>query len=209
MLIDQPWGVSAFGQGTVHSEPDHAVLRVAINRVSNDPAASLRDAKTVASKVRNSLRELRIPDVDVTSSRTSVRSAWDGFGANRKFLGHQCRIEFSVRVAELDVVESAVLNLVGAGADEIISVTYETTRKAELRAEARRQAVNAAQTKAQLYAEASGVRLGPVVHIEDVDPVQLNIESHRAPMGGGAAAGDDLAPGQVAVSAAVAIGFSI
>jgi len=82
--------------------------------------------------------------------------------------------------------------------------------KRELRAEARRKAVAAAQEKAELYAQAAGVRVGAVLHIEDVDPDQVGVEryrSHGSTPGG--AADQDLAPGHVVVSAAVTIGFAV
>lgn len=206
--IDRPWGVSAFGQGDVHAEPDYAVLRLAINRLHNKPKDSLKAAKEVAASVRSSVRRLGIAESDVTSSRTSVQSAWDGYGPGRKFLGHQCRIDFAIRIGDLDVVDQALIDVVDAGADEIMSVLYDTKQKPELRANARRSAVEAARRKAALYAEAAGVSLGPVIHIEDVDPEQLRDETHRARGAGGADPGD-LAPGRVTVSAAVILGFSL
>jgi uncharacterized protein len=69
--------------------------------------------------------------------------------------------------------------------------------------------VAAARSKAGLYAEAAGVRLGPVLHIEDVDPEHAGFERYRAHAVGGEASAADLAPGHVVVSAAVIVGFSI
>lgn len=210
MLIDQPWGISAFGQGTSRVEPDHALMNFAIDRLASDPGKAFAEAKAAVTAVRHSLRDHAVPDQDVNSSRTKVHSAWDGYGANRKFLGHQCRIEFSAQVNSLDAVEQCLVDLVNAGADEIISVTYDSTRRPELRAAARREAVELATAKAALYADAADIQLGPVVHIEDVDPQSLNPEiSHRAAMSRGEAEGDSLVPGSVAVNAAVIVGFSI
>jgi uncharacterized protein len=64
--------------------------------------------------------------------------------------------------------------------------------------------------KADLYAEAAGVRVGAVLHIDDVDS---NNPAHRlyrghAPAQGEASA-EDLAPGHVVVSAAVILGLAI
>lgn len=73
----------------------------------------------------------------------------------------------------------------------------------------RHAVVAAARRKAELYAEAAEVRLGAVVHIEDVDPERAGTERHRGHGSGGAAAAEDLAPGHVLVSAAVILGFSI
>ncbi|MFD4210024.1 SIMPL domain-containing protein [Micromonospora tulbaghiae] len=64
-------------------------------------------------------------------------------------------------------------------------------------------------TKAELYAEAAGVRLGAVMHIDDVDPEGVGHERYRGHGSGGAASEQDLTPGHVVVSAAVVLGFSI
>ncbi len=81
--------------------------------------------------------------------------------------------------------------------------------KKELRAQARTAAVAAAREKAVLYTEAAGVRLGPVVHIQDVDSDQLQNVYRSHGQGGGAGGDGDLSPGKISVSAGVLIGFSI
>jgi uncharacterized protein len=88
------------------------------------------------------------------------------------------------------------------------SVEFDVRAKPELRTQARRDAVDAARRNAQLYAEAAGVQLGAVVHIEDVDPERLREQFRGHSMAAGGAS-EDLAPGHVVVSAAVALGFSI
>ena len=99
--------------------------------------------------------------------------------------------------------------LVAAGANEIEAVDFDVIGKGDMRAAARRQAVAAARRKAELYADAAGIRLGPVIHIEDVDPERVGAERYRGHGSGGAAAAEDLAPGHVVVSAAVVLGLSI
>jgi len=92
----------------------------------------------------------------------------------------------------------------------IEGVDFDVTAKADMRAEARRKAVGAARDKAALYAEAAGTRLGPVVHIDDVDPESAGAELYRGHrFGSGDASAEDLAPGHVVVSAAVIVGFSL
>ncbi|WP_331768248.1 SIMPL domain-containing protein [Embleya sp. NBC_00896] len=77
------------------------------------------------------------------------------------------------------------------------------------RAEARTAAVSAAREKAALYAEAADVRLGPVVHIKDVDSEQLQSSYRGHGRARGAGGEGDLAPGKISVAAGVVIGFSI
>jgi uncharacterized protein YggE len=136
--------------------------------------------------------------------------AWDSYGPERKFLGYECQASFALLSGNLDDVQPLLVDIVAAGANEIEAVEFDVTAKPDLRAQARRQAVAAARNKAELYAEAAGVRLGAVIHIDDVDPEGGTIRAFR---GHSAAAGDtlpeDLAPGHVVITAAVILGFSI
>ncbi|MGH9123319.1 MAG: SIMPL domain-containing protein [Acidimicrobiales bacterium] len=214
-MIEQPWGVTAHGEGSIQVEPDYAVLRVAVNRIDQSPKMSLEDVQNAVSAVRHSLRAHQIPDAQITSSRISVRTAWEMHRGERTLLGHQARVEFSVRVTQLELVVPALVDAIDAGADEVIEIAYGSSRADELRSEAREQAVAAAHAKARLYAEAANVRLGAVVHIEDVEPGRAGLGSGGPGLGGWQAAGDavdtarDLAPGRVTVRAAVVLGFAI
>lgn len=209
MLINQPWGVSVSGHGTASAEPDHALVNVAINRLANEPAAALAEAKGAAAAARASLRANGVPDSDITASRTNVHSIWDGHGTSRRLVGHQCRIELAVRINALEVVETCLAELVDAGADELLGVTYDTTRESDLLAEARRHAIESATAKARDYAQAAGVTLGPVVHIEDLDQHNPGARRGRAMLSAAGGEGDPLLPGAVVITAAVVVGFAI
>ncbi|MFJ8430877.1 SIMPL domain-containing protein [Kitasatospora sp. NPDC094019] len=104
---------------------------------------------------------------------------------------------------------SVLVDLVEAGANQVDGVEFDVSAKKELRARARAAAVAAAREKAELYAEAAQVRLGPVVHIKDVDSERVQNSYRRH---GGGADGDtdgDLTPGRISVTAGVVVGFSL
>ncbi|WP_143626488.1 SIMPL domain-containing protein, partial [Streptomyces viridosporus] len=78
-----------------------------------------------------------------------------------------------------------------------------------LRLAPRRRAVAAARRKAEVYAEAAGVRIGAVLHIQDVDSESYEFRQYRGHGGGGGSSSGDLVPGMVEVSAGVVLGFSL
>ncbi len=65
----------------------------------------------------------------------------------------------------------------------------------------------AARRKAEVYAEACGVKLGPVIHVEDVDPESMS--GHGGRPDGDPEADGTLSPGSVRVDAAVLLGFGL
>lgn len=208
-MIERPWGVATYGAASVKAAPDMVRARFKVIRLEQSPSRAFAAASGAVHTVREALRAHQIPDSAVERSRLALSSAWSGFGPDRKFLGYQCQASFALQSGNLDDVQQLLVDLVAAGANEIDAVEFDVTAKPELRAQARRQAVAAARNKAELYAEAAGVRLGAVVHIDDVDPERGTIQPYRALAAGGDGLREDLAPGHVVVSAAVMLGFSI
>lgn len=208
-MVERPWGVVAYGAASVKAMPDLVRVRLKVMRVEQTPSRSFAQASESVHAVREVLRRHSIPDQAVERSRLGLKSSWSSFGPDRKFLGYECQAAFAVESGELDDVQQLLVDVVAAGANEIEGVDFDVTTKASLRAEARRQAVAAARNKAELYAEAAGARLGPVLHIDDVDPENVGFERYRAHGAGGQASAEDLAPGHLVVSAAVILGFSI
>ncbi len=207
--IDAPWGASVFGAASVDAAPNLARLRVAIAETRPKPGEAFEATRGGVNRIRDVLRGHGIPDTAVSTSRLDLKSSWD-YGSKRRFLGYECTASFVIELRDLDLLEPVLVDVVEAGANEVDGVEFDVSAKKELRAQARTAAVAAAREKAELYAEAAQVRLGPVVHIKDVDSEQVQ-NSYRSHRGGGAGGdGDgDLTPGRISVTAGVVIGFSL
>lgn len=205
--IDQPWGLSVHGTGVVRAEPEIAQIAVAVDVVEAEADAAFADASTAVTRVREVIRAHGIPDSAVSSSRLSIKSAYDGYGESRKLLGFRCRVEYAIQTREIEAVQRLVTAIVTAGAEHVDSVTFDVLDKPTMRDQARREAVAAARRKAEVYADAAGVRLGSVVHIQDLNPEMGEVS--RGHGGGGGNSTDDLAPGAVEVTAAVLVGYAL
>jgi hypothetical protein len=123
-------------------------------------------------------------------------------------------VTFRILIDRLDGVEGVLTGAVEAGANEVISVKYLTTQLAQLRAQARREAVAAARRKAEVYSDAAGVVLGHVLHIEDVNPDSMvyrggHVEAAGSDIQDDEAARGALQSGSLVVSAAVMVTWSI
>ncbi|WP_433617608.1 SIMPL domain-containing protein [Dactylosporangium sp. CA-139114] len=208
-MVEHPWGITAFGAASVKAAPDIVRVRFKVVRVEQAPAAAFEAAHAAVRAVRGALRGHGIDDSAVEGSRLDLQTEYEYAGGSRTFAGYQCQAAFSVECAALDDVEALLVDVVSAGANEIEGVDFDVVGKRELRAEARRQAVAAARAKAGLYAEAAGVRLGAVLHIEDVDPQQQSAGRYRSHAQAAATTAQDLAPGHIVVSAAVVLGYAV
>jgi uncharacterized protein YggE len=209
-MVERPWGITAFGAASVKAVPDLVLVRFKIVRVEQVPAAAFEAVRAAVRAVRAALREHGIGDAAVEGSRLDLKTAIEYVDGARKFVGYQCQAAFAVQSGALDDVEPLLVDVVAAGANEIEGVDFDVVAKRELRAEARRKAVAAARAKVDLYAEAAGVRVGAVLHVEDVDPEEQPSRSrYRSHAEAAATTAQDLAPGHVVVSAAVILGCAV
>lgn len=207
-----PSGVRVFGSAVVRVTPDVASLVVAVSRVEQKPEAAFAKAREAAQSVSAYLHKVGIQDFG--SSRVTLSQEFRYSNNENRFVGYQAKIGYNVVLREMDKVETVLSGLIAAGAHSLTSVTFQTTRVKELRAEARRRAVAAAHEKAELYCDAAGVSVGDVLSIEDVNPESLSgrNEGHtfREPVAIDDA-GDPGAidPGAITVGAAVNIVYAI
>lgn len=207
--IREPWGLSVFGAGSVRAEPQLVRVKLAVDVLEPSPDKAFQEAGSAVSRLRETLRGHGIPDASVSGSKLSLHSEYDGYGTGRKFLGYRCQASYVIEIETIDDLQRLIVDAVDAGANRVDDVVFDVRDKPALRDEARRRAVDAARRKAEVYAEAAGVPLGTVLHIQDVDAESWEIRSHRGHGGGGGSSEGDLAPGMVEVHAGVLLGFSL
>jgi uncharacterized protein YggE len=149
-----------------------------VSKLADHPKDAFQKVREVAQNVRQYLATGQFDDVG--SSRIDLSEATRYVNGESKFIGYRANIAFQVLLHDLDRLEELLSGLVDAGVNNIYSVDFQTTRLKELRATARQRAVEAAHEKAALYCVAAGVKLGKVIHIEDVNPDQLrHREGHQ------------------------------
>jgi uncharacterized protein YggE len=205
-------GVKVFGSAVLRVAPDTASIVVAVSRLEQKPEAAFSKAREGAQGITAYLHKAGIKDFG--SSRVTLSQEFRYTNSESKLVGYQAKIEFNIYLREMDRVDTVLSGLIAAGANALTSVTFQTTRLKELRADARRRAVVAAREKAELYCAAAGVNVGSVLAIEDVNPELLSGRSeghtYREP-----ADPDDtgepgaIDPGAIAIGAAVNVLYTI
>lgn len=207
-----PSSVKVFGSAILRVAPDTASITIAVSRLEQKPKDAFVKARQGAEAVNACLQKAGVKEFG--ASRVSLAQEFKYTNNENRFAGYRARIGYSILLRDLDRVDAVLTELIDAGANELTSVTFQTTRLKDIRADARRRAVAAAKEKAELYCAAAGVAVGPVNAIEDVNPETLagRNEGHvyREPV-----AVDDAGelkavdPGAITVGAAVVIYYEL
>jgi len=216
LAIQNPYGVSVFGSALLKASPDSALITAAVTRLEKKTADAFSKAQESARAVADFLRKAGVEAFGM--SRMSLAQEARFSGGEHRFLGYKAIIGLTIEVKALEQLEDILTGVIEAGANEIVSIQFQTSHLKDLRMQARRLAIQAAKEKAAVYAEAAGVVLGSVIHIEDVDPQKLQARSQfhvgglgqlpRDPMEHDAAK-ESLDPKAIEVMAAVLMAFSL
>ena len=211
--IRQPSGISVFGSYVVRVEPDVALVSFAVSHTKPEPTSAFAATRQAVADVRAYLEQADVAPADVQTSVVNLSADWHGYGKERVFLGYEARTSLTVRLTNLRRFEEILAGVVQAGANQIQGTEFQTTRLLDLRAQARRGAFAAARRKGELYAEEAGVRLGEVLHVEDVNPDAVRGRGGHGADASALESDDDgtqaSTPGSIQVQAAVQVMFAI
>lgn len=204
-------GIVCFGSAVIRVNPDFASLIFEIAIVDKKPQIAFSKAKDVSKQLNKVLQawqkvESRSSNLKLSQEREHSNGVW-------RYVGYRASIETNVVIRDLAKIEDIISAAVDAGAYHIKSFSFGTSALKDYRAQARRNAIEAAIEKAKNYCSAANVELGEVIGIEDVNPDSTSPyrESHLANQSSGDIAEDATAidPGAIPVNGAVRVTFKL
>lgn len=197
--------ITVTGEATVSVAPDSANIRLGVtSQGKNAREASEANARQMTN-VLAAIKEAGVADRDVQTSRLSLQPQYEqGKAGPARLLGFQVTNQVSIRIREIDKFPGILDRGIAAGANEMSGIEFVVSEQSKLLDQARDDAVADARRKAELYARAAGVKLGPVTSIteEGSSPPRPAMQAMRA-------SAVPVAPGEQLLRAAVSVTFEL
>ena len=208
-----PHTITVSGQAEARGAPNQAMLSAGVVSVAPTAAAALAENARKMTGVFAALKKLGVPERSIQTSNFSVQPQYPPYNQNatglQRIVGYQVSNQVDVVLDDTAKLGPALDALVGAGANQINSVSFGIKGADALQAKARADAVADARTRAETYAKAAGVSLGSVVSIQEnggFEPprpmVMLRAQAAEAPP-------TPTAAGELGVTANVTMVFEI
>ncbi|MCB2134830.1 MAG: SIMPL domain-containing protein [Rhodobacteraceae bacterium] len=161
--------VTVTGEGRVDVTPDMATLSLGVNTEADTAKAALDLNSAQLAKVLEGLKNLGIEPRDIQTSGLSLGPRYDYNSSNSgpKLVGYVASNVVTVRIRALDTLGGVLDGVVAEGANTLNGLSFGLQDTAGPTDEARRRAVADARHRAELYAEAAGVKLGTVLSISE------------------------------------------
>lgn len=165
---DAPRTVTMSGHGEVRAVPDTALLSAGVSTQAATAAAALSANSARMRTVLAALKKQAIPEKDVQTANLSVSPQYaSDVDQAPRITGYQANNQVEVQLEDVSKLGVVLDALAAAGANRMNGVRFLIRDDADLLAKARADAVTDARTKAEAFAKAAGVSLGPILSINE------------------------------------------
>lgn len=197
-----PRQVTVVGSGEVKGVPDTLTADVSVEATAPDVTTALNQTNDRQKAVLNALSGSGIDAKDISTTGVSLQPQ---YGDNSTITGYRASNSIQVKIRKLDSASQVLAGIVNAGGDatRLNSVSYSIEDDSKLVSDARARAFEDAKSRAQQYAQLSGLSLGKIISISEA-PAGGSPPAPPVPMPRGAMATEvPLQPGEQTV------GFSV
>ncbi len=166
----EPGKITVSGSGEISVRPDLAIVQFGVQKVADTARAALDANNASMSTVITLLKEAGIEDKDIQTSGFSIYPQFDYQAKpprNNEIIGYQVRNSVTVKVTDLSMLGALLDKAVDAGLNEGGQISFTNQDIKSLRRQAEAVAVKDAMEKAELLAEAAGVKAGRIISINE------------------------------------------
>ncbi|MFG6083069.1 SIMPL domain-containing protein [Paracoccus litorisediminis] len=198
------------GEASATAEPDLAIITLGVSTEGDSAAAAMSENSTRQKAVIDALTAegIEARDIQTSGLNLSPRMQYDN-NQPPKMVGYTAQNSVTVRVRDIAGLGAVLDKLVATGANEISGISFAREDLEAAQDQARADAVKDARRRAELMAEAAGLKLGNIRALAD-NPVS---EGPRPVMAMRAEAKADssvpIAAGELEINARVSAVFDL
>lgn len=172
--------ITVSAQGSVTAEPDIAYLSAGVVSEAETAKDALAKNAATMAKLIEGLKALGMAARDMQTSALNVEPRYVLAKDNRTQTLNGYRVTNQLHLIVRDVARMGEIvdQAITLGANQLGRVTFEVSNADVLKDEARKAAMANARKRAELFAAAAGVQLGPVLRIFE-EP----LEARNVPVG--------------------------
>jgi uncharacterized protein len=200
------------GEGTVRVTPDYArIVSGVTTRAKTVKEASDTNSRIMATTIATLLQS-GMAQRDIQTSRFSVQPVYTPPPqppAEPKLTGYSVSNQVTINVRDLNKVGDILDYLITAGVTSVGSITFLVSDQSKALDQGRAAAIADARRKAEIYAQASQLRLGDVAWVTEdsgfVGPAAMRAAAASAPT----ATSVPIAPGEDTLRVRITVGFAV
>ncbi|KAF2511520.1 MULTISPECIES: SIMPL domain-containing protein [Flavobacterium] len=201
--------INVNGEGKVKVAPDQVCISATVETKGNNAKDVKKQNDEKMDAVLKFIKKMNIPTADFKTKQVALNPQYD---YEKKKTSYNATQTVEIVVKDLSKYDELMEGLVQQGINRIDRVSFESSKEAQLQAEARKLAMKDAKAKAEDYVSVLGQKIGKAFTISDNSQVYhpqpvyaaMRMKESADSMG---ASNETLAIGEIEITANVSVSF--
>ncbi len=176
--------LTADGTGVVMAAPDIVVISIGVSTRGDTPSEALRANSADMQHVIDAILQAGVAEADIATSGFSIDPVYGdqrpGDVQPAPVIGYNVSNQVTVRIRDITASGDILDKVVAAGANQINGIRFDIAEPQPLQDEATQAAIADARRRAELMAEAAGVRLVRILTVSTYANNQPQFDMVRA-----------------------------
>jgi len=163
--------ISVNGTGEIQVSADNAVITLGVNARDKEVLVAQQKANEAIAAIRKALIARGVAEENINTDYLNIYPIYDyhydGSEQQEEVVAYNASSTLAIRVTDMDQVGILIDDAFGAGANNLNGVSFSVSDAQTANAEALKAAVAEAKAKAEVLAEAAGLKIVGIETISD------------------------------------------
>lgn len=153
--------------GETQVTADTAIVSLGVNARDKDVLVAQQKANSIIAAIRASLGILGIPADCINTDYMNIYAIYDYQGDQELVTAYNAGSTLAIKVTDMNTVGKVIDNAFAAGANTLNGISFSASDTDAAKAESLKKAVADAKARAEVLAEASGLKLSGIETISE------------------------------------------
>ncbi len=201
--------------GKVSVTPDTAKVTIGIEEQGKNLKVAQENVNRKSKSLVDELKKLGVKESSIKTVNYNVYPEYDYQSSPFRINGYRVSTSYEIKIEDFEVVNDVLVVAANTGANVINNIIFEVNEKTkeEKLQEAREIAVNKAKTKAEGLAKASGMNLGKIINVSEVEngnyPMPVTYAKELSVGSGDSRDVANVTPGETNIEVTVSLSYEV
>ena len=154
--------ITVSGTGETQISADTAIVSLGVNARDKDVLAAQQKANAIIASIREAMTSLGIPEDCVNTDYMNIYAIYDYQDDQEEVMAYNAGSTLAIKVTSMDAVGEVIDSAFAAGANTLNGISFSASDTDAAKAESLKKAVADAKAKAEILAEASGLKINRI-----------------------------------------------
>lgn len=159
--------ITVTGNGETQVSADTAIVSLGVSARDKDVLKAQQEVNRVIAAIRESLIAKGVAEENINTDYMNIYAIYDYNEDQEQIKAYNASSTLAIKVTKMDDVGAVIDEAFAAGANTLNGITFSASNTDEARSESMKAAVAEARAKAEVLAEAAGMKITGIKEISE------------------------------------------